>query len=36
MIGDGIRRPVEVVKCASGGWQRLLQVGVLRQKRVEV
>lgn len=36
MIGDGNRRPVEVVKCASGGWQWLLQFGVLRQKRVEV
>lgn len=25
MIGDENRRPVDIVKCASGGWQRLLQ-----------
>lgn len=33
VLEDGNRRPVEVVKC--GGWRRLLDVGVLRQKRDE-
>lgn len=35
MIGDENRCLVEIVKGASGGRQRLLQAGVLRQKRVE-